>query len=169
MSYRQSRSYCPPVDAKNLQHKKVALTTSKLDKHQALDTQCVGLNPDVHVINEHLNTSWCFLREPNVSDLPINEDNQDMAPIFDINDTLFMSTPDNEKLPLEIYQNRFTCASYNHFMQQTPVEIGFIPLTDLKVYQGPEKHWDIVPDLIHAHTMVKSSSLPNCLSCRIPV
>ena len=54
-------------------------------------------------------------------------------------------------------------------MQQTQVEIVLIPLTDLKLYQGPEKHWDIVHDLIHVHKMVKDSGLPNFLSCHIPV
>ena len=29
--------------------------------------------------------------------------------------------------------------NYNHFMQQTQAEIGFIPLIDLKLYTGPEK------------------------------
>ena len=67
-SYRHNRRHCTPVDVKDHHHKKVVLTTSELGKHQALDTECVGFNPDVHVVDEHFNTSQCFLREPNVGD-----------------------------------------------------------------------------------------------------
>ena len=97
------------------------------------------------------------------------EENQQMAPIFDINGVSVAHGFDNEKLPPHIYANRHFCGDYNRFMQQSPVELGFIPLTDLKLYQGPEKRWTVVPDLIQAHEMVRSSGMPNFLSCRIPV
>ena len=74
-----------------------------------------------------------------------------------------------KKLPPHIYTNRHSCVDYNRFMQQTQIELGFIPLTDVKLYQGPERYWGIVPDLIQAHKMVISSGLPNFLSCHILV
>ena len=78
-----------------------------------------------------------------------------------------MSTPDNEKLPLGIYRNHFQSTSYKRFMIQTQSEICFIPLADIKLYQRPAKHWDIVPDLIQAHRMVTDGGLPSFLLCRI--
>ena len=97
------------------------------------------------------------------------EEKQQMAPIFDINGASVAHGFHGEKLPPHIYANRSFCGNYHRFMQQTRVELGFIPLTDLKLYQGPEKHWRVVPDLIQAHKMVRSSGVPNFLSCRIPV
>ena len=54
-------------------------------------------------------------------------------------------------------------------MQQTEIEIGFIRLTNLKVYPGQEKKWNAVPDVIQAHKIIKSSGMPNFLSSCIPV
>ena len=58
---------------------------------------------------------------------------------------------------------------YNNCIQQTRSEIGFIPLTALKVYEGPPKFWDSCPDIIQAHKLIKETGLPNYLSCRIPI
>ena len=100
MSYRHSRSDYPLVKTKTHQHKEAVSTTLELGKKQVLDTQCEGSNPDVHFINEYLNTSWCSFSKPNYGDLLIQHDSQEMAHIFYINDTSSMSTPD--KLPLEM-------------------------------------------------------------------
>ena len=62
-------------------------------------------------------------------------------PLFDITGTYPMLSADNDnKFPQEVYDNRFKCDHYNHFMQQTQAEIGFIALTNLKLYKGPEKN-----------------------------
>ena len=137
-------------------------------KYNALDTQDVGSSPLVTNPDEHfypLQGSTTV----NLVQASMLEESQQMAPIFDINGASVVHVSDNEKLPPHIYANRHSFVDYNRFMQQTQIELGFIPLTDLNLYQGPEKYWGIPPDLIQAHKMVRSSGLPNFLSCRIPV
>ena len=82
--YRHSRLSCAHVDGKDHQHKEVVSMTSEPGKNQTSDIQYVGLNPDVHVVDEHFDNSQFFLREPNVGDLQTQNDSQEMAPIFDI-------------------------------------------------------------------------------------
>ena len=48
-----------------------------------------------------------------------------------------MNTENEDKLPPGVYENRLGCADYNR--QQTQVEIGFVPFTDLKLYTGPAR------------------------------
>ena len=134
-----------------------------------MHTQDVGSNPSLIHSNDHLHSLQGSIGESHLVQPPMAEEDQQMVPIFDINGLSVAHGLDNEKLPPHIYANRHCCGDYNRFMQQSPVELGFIPLTDLKLYQGPEKRWAVVPDLIQAHKMVRSSGMPNFLSCRIPV
>ena len=54
-------------------------------------------------------------------------------------------------------------------IMQTGGLFGFVPQTDLKLYDGQAVHWDRIPDIIESHHIVKSSGLPNFLKFRIPV
>ena len=42
-------------------------------------------------------------------------------------------------------------------------------MTAIKTYKGPVKIWNVIPDLVTAHTMIKASQLPSFLGLRIPV
>ena len=68
-------------------------------------------------------------------------------------------------------QNKQT-AIYNHNEQcksQTGGNFGFVPQTNLKLYDGESVYWEKVPDVIHSHYIVRDSGLPNFLKARIPV
>ena len=49
------------------------------------------------------------------------------------------------------------------------MELGFIPLTNLRTYTGPENTCKVIPIVVQAHTIIKHSGLLTFLSCRIPV
>ena len=61
------------------------------------------------------------------------------------------------------------CQHNEQCIMQTGGLFGFVPQTDLKLYDGETVHWDIIPDIIQSHYIVKSSGLPNFLKSRIPV
>ena len=61
------------------------------------------------------------------------------------------------------------CQEFLLCQQQLNTAFGCIPLTAIKTYQGPVKIWNVIPDLVTAHTMIKASQLPNFLELRIPV
>ena len=61
------------------------------------------------------------------------------------------------------------CQHNEQCIMQTGGQFGFIPQTDLKLYDGEVVHWDTIPDIIQSHDIVKSSGLPNYLKSRIPV
>ena len=46
---------------------------------------------------------------------------------------------------------------------------GFIPKSHLQIYNGKPKSYDVIPDIIQTHIMVRNSGSPNFLGCRIPV
>ena len=52
---------------------------------------------------------------------------------------------------------------------QSGHEFGFIPLTDVKTYQGPPIQWDKEIDILEAHSIIRNSGVPNFLKCRIPI
>ena len=66
-------------------------------------------------------------------------------------------------LPKSICQHNETC------ILQTGGRFGFVPQTDLKLYDGEAVYWHTIPDIIDSHHIVKSSGLPNFLKVRIPV
>ena len=53
--------------------------------------------------------------------------------------------------------------------QQIGDQFGCIPLDQFVTYQGPEVHWDTIPDVFQAHRLIKYSGVPNFLGMRIPV
>ena len=98
-----------------------------------------------------------------------NQENN-MSEIYDPDGGDLCVEPSNVvKIPKDIIDNRHLCKDYNNCIQQTGSEIGFVPLTPLKLFEGPPKVWDICPDIIQAHKLMKESGLPNYLSCRIPI
>ena len=54
-------------------------------------------------------------------------------------------------------------------LQQNGGKFSYIPLNDLKLYTGPPVHWKVVPDILQAHKIVRSSGVPNFLNAIIPV
>ena len=125
--------------AKNDQHHKVVTDISTLGKYQVPYIECRGLNPDIGVVNDQSDNYPPFKEIHEVVGLQAQSNGDyEMTPIFDINGTCPMLNVHDNRFPPEIYQNHFTCAPYNLFMLQTQAEIGFISLTDLKLYQGPE-------------------------------
>ena len=74
-----------------------------------------------------------------------------------------------EKSPLYVWNHRDNSKDYKACITQSNGVFGYVPLTDLKIYTGPPVKWDIVPDIIEAHNLVRQSGVPNFLKCRIPV
>ena len=46
-------------------------------------------------------------------------------------------------------------------------DFGFIPLTDVKTYEGPPITWNKPIDILEAHSIICNSGVPNFLKCRI--
>ena len=58
----------------------------------------------------------------------------------------------------------------NEYAMSTPhPQFGFIPKGPLTLYTGNPVHWQLPPDAIQAHFMIRASGLPNYLAYRIPV
>ena len=74
-----------------------------------------------------------------------------------------------EKIPLYVWNQKEYCKDYKACLSQSEEIFGYVPLTDLKTYTDPSVKWDIVPDIIEAHKLVRQSGVPNFLKCRIPV
>ena len=47
--------------------------------------------------------------------------------------------------------------------QQLGNEFGCIPLVDFKLYTGPPVIWQLAPDIIQAHKLIRASGVPNFL------
>ena len=74
-----------------------------------------------------------------------------------------------EKIPLYIWNHGDNSKDHKACLMQNNGTFGYVPLTDLKIYTGPPVKWDVVPDIIQAHNLVRNSGVPNFLKCRIPV
>ena len=74
-----------------------------------------------------------------------------------------------EKIPLYVWNQKGSCKDYKACIAQSNDNFGYVLLTDLKIYTGPPVKWDIVPNIIEAHNLVRQSGVPNFLKCRIPV
>ena len=48
-------------------------------------------------------------------------------------------------------------------------DFGYIPLNDLKIYNGPDIFWQNIPDILEALRIIQNSGVPNFLKSRIPV
>ena len=86
-----------------------------------------------------------------------------------INPDVTVAPVQSDKIPDDILHNKHLCQDYNNCIQQTGLEVGFVPFTPLTVYQGSPKILQACPDIIEAHKLIKKSGMPNFMSCRIPV
>ena len=74
-----------------------------------------------------------------------------------------------EVAPLYIWDNKHNCKDYAACIRQNGDTFGYIPLSNLKLYQGPQITWDTTPSILQAHKLIRQSGVPNFLNCRIPV
>ena len=74
-----------------------------------------------------------------------------------------------QKIPLYVWKNKHLSKDHMACLAQNGGDFGYIPLNDLKVYEGPHIVWNHVPDIIEAHKIIRSSGVPNFLKSRIPV
>ena len=74
-----------------------------------------------------------------------------------------------QQIPLYVWQNKHLSKDHMACIAQNGGDFGYIPLNDLKVYQGPDIFWEKVPDIIEAHKIIRNSGVPNFLNSRIPV
>ena len=79
------------------------------------------------------------------------------------------SLVDHEKIPLYVWKNKQFSTDYRACIAQNGGQFGYIPLQDLKIYEGPPAHWDRVPDILQAHKIIRQSGVPNVLKARIPI
>ena len=57
-------------------------------------------------------------------------------------------------VPFYIWANKHSCKDYSACIQQNGDKFEYIPLTDLKLYQGPEVTWQTAPSILQAHKLV---------------
>ena len=74
-----------------------------------------------------------------------------------------------QQIPLYVWQNKHLSRDHMACLAQNGGDFGYIPLNDLKVYEGPDIVWEKVPDIIEAHKIIRNSGVPNFLKSRIPV
>ena len=79
------------------------------------------------------------------------------------------STYSNTAIPLNVWNNRFQCIDYQCCVQQNGFEIGAVPLTPIKLYEGGTTNNQPIIDVIQLHNTVRHSNCLNFLGCRIPV
>ena len=75
----------------------------------------------------------------------------------------------NTEVPQVIRQQCQDSRDFRLSKIQNGHDFGFIPLTDVKTYQGPPITWDKDIDILQAHSVIRNSGVPNFLKCRIPV
>ena len=76
---------------------------------------------------------------------------------------------EEEVVPLYIWANKHKCKDYVACIQQNGDTFGYIPLSNLKLYKGPQITWGTTPSILQAHKLIRQSGVPNFLNCRIPV
>ena len=74
-----------------------------------------------------------------------------------------------EVVPLYIWDNKHNCKDYVACIQQNGDTFGYILLSNLKLYQGPQITWGTTPSILQAHKLISQSGVPNLPNCRIPV
>ena len=75
----------------------------------------------------------------------------------------------NKEVPDIIRQQCHNSKDFQLSKKQNGHDFGFIPLTDVKTYQGPPVTWPPGIDILEAHSIIRNSGVPNFLKCRIPV
>ena len=74
-----------------------------------------------------------------------------------------------QKIPLYVWKNKNRSKDHIACLAQNGGDFGYIPLNDLKIYQGPHIVWNKIPDILEAHKIIRDSGAPNFLKSRIPV
>ena len=74
-----------------------------------------------------------------------------------------------EVVPLYIWDNKHNCKDYVACIRQNGDTFGYIPLSNLKLYQGPQITWVTTPSILQAHKLIRQSGVPNFLNCSFPV
>ena len=74
-----------------------------------------------------------------------------------------------QQIPLYVWQNKYLSRDHMACLAQNGGDFGYIPLNDLKIYEGPDIVWEKIPDIIEAHKIIRNSGVPNFLKSRIPV
>ena len=102
-------------------------------------------------------------------DLPVECDKLNSSLTVQTQASILDDFTKEEIVPLYIWNNKNASKDYKASIQQNGVQFGYIPLNDLKIYQGPEVIWKQTPGIIQAHKLIRQSGVPNFLNCRIPV
>ena len=63
-------------------------------------------------------------------------------------------------MPLYIWQNKENSKDHVACIQQNGAMFGYIPLTDLKVYNWSPVYWNTVLDIVEAHKIIWQSGVP---------
>ena len=58
---------------------------------------------------------------------------------------------------------------YQKCKEQIGTKFGCVLLAPIYVYTGPTKQWDVIPDILASHKLIRQYGLPNFLGLRIPV
>ena len=144
--------------------------------------QSINVKASRSHVHDHSNIDVALLdhtnKNTNPSDtsivvtVPNNSTNSQMATTFlektqkhvatDLPETL-------QKIPLYVWQNKNRSKDHIACLAQNGGDFGYIPLNDLKIYQGPHIVWNTVPDILEAHKIIRDSGVPNFLKSRIPV
>ena len=135
---------------------------SNLQDHRDIGAASLDLT------NENTNPS----DTPSIVTVSNNSTNSQMATTFlektqkhvatDLPETL-------QKIPLYVWQNKNRSKDHIACLAQNGGDFGYIPLNDLKIYQGPHIVWNKIPDILEAHKIIRDSGVPNFLKSRIPV
>ena len=66
---------------------------------------------------------------------------------------------DKKRIPDQIWDMGTQCEDYQNCLTQTGTSFGFVPLTPLKMYNGPTVEWNTIQDIIQAHKIVAKTGL----------
>ena len=58
---------------------------------------------------------------------------------------------------------------FQNLCEQIGTKFGCIPSNHIALFDGTPTYWEKIPDIIHAHRLIRDSGLPNFLGLRIPV
>ena len=113
--------------------------------------------------------SECLDNEIEVHNIPFEHDTPESVGSVKTQSATVDDCVKEEVVPPYIWANKHACKDYSACIQQNGDKFGYIPLTDLKLYQGPEVTWETTPSISQAHKLARQSGVPNFLNCRVPV
>ena len=114
------------------------------------------------------NMLQCYHTEEKVQDIPHALHENASAMLSFMNKTSRhvqkQDTPhslvEQEKFPLYVWKNKQFSTDYTACIDQNGGELGYIPLQNLKLYEGPPVFWEKVPDILQAHKIIRQSGVP---------